>query len=80
MQEFRIAGKGLASNDDFKSWTFFSRAILSISFNKEAVKWTKLLFEELKGNWKSLSSANNNVKGGHWILISQNGSIDSLMR
>ncbi|RIB27824.1 cytochrome P450 [Gigaspora rosea] len=70
VKELRKSGKGLLSNDDFKSWKFahrlFSRAILSPSFNNEAIKWTKLLFEELEGYWKSLGSINSDDK--EWSL------------
>ncbi|RIB12730.1 cytochrome P450 [Gigaspora rosea] len=68
--ELRKTVKGIATNDDFKSWKFnrqfFIRAILSPSFNNEAIKWSNLLFEELEGYWKSLGSANSD--GKEWSL------------
>ncbi|KAF0502399.1 cytochrome P450 [Gigaspora margarita] len=70
VKELRKSGKGLLSNVDFKSWKFarrlFSRAILSPSFNNETIKWTKLLFEELEGYWKSLGSIDSDCK--EWSL------------
>ncbi|KAF0430582.1 cytochrome P450 [Gigaspora margarita] len=70
MKELLMGAKGLATSDDFKSWKFnrqfVTRAILSPSFNNEAIKWTKLLFEELEGYWKSLGSANSDDK--KWTL------------
>ncbi|CAG8678131.1 4116_t:CDS:2 [Cetraspora pellucida] len=62
IEELGVARKGLLNNDDFKSWRFnrqfFTQAILSPSFNNEAINRTKLLFEELEGYWKSLGSTN----------------------
>ncbi|KAF0342762.1 cytochrome P450 [Gigaspora margarita] len=52
LEELRKTVKGIATNDDYKSWKFnrqfFIRAILSPSFNNEAIKWSNLLFEELE--------------------------------
>ncbi|RIB08861.1 cytochrome P450 [Gigaspora rosea] len=70
LKEFKKTIVGITTNDDFKSWKFnrqfFTRAILSPSFNNEAIKWTKFLFDELEEYWKSLGSANNDVK--EWTL------------
>ncbi|RIB07067.1 cytochrome P450 [Gigaspora rosea] len=57
-----MAGRGIIVNHDIKSWRynryFFNKAILTPSFNHEAVKWTNIMSQELEGYWKSLGNLN----------------------
>ncbi|RIB24904.1 cytochrome P450 [Gigaspora rosea] len=61
-EEYGMAGRGIIVNHDIKSWRynryFFNKAILTPSFNHEAVKWTNIMSQELEGYWKSLGNLN----------------------
>ncbi|CAG8533942.1 23881_t:CDS:2, partial [Racocetra persica] len=60
LEEFGMAGRGVIFNHDVKSWRFnrqlLNKAILSPSFNIEAVKWIDMIFQELEGYWNSLAN------------------------
>ncbi|RIB08055.1 cytochrome P450 [Gigaspora rosea] len=62
LDELGWLGKGLKANHNIKSWRFnrqfFDQAILSPSFNYEAVEWINNLVQELEGYWKSLANLN----------------------
>ncbi|KAF0356957.1 cytochrome P450 [Gigaspora margarita] len=61
-EEYGMAGRGIIVNHDIKSWRynrhFFNKAILTPSFNNEAVKWTNIMTQELEDYWKSLGNLN----------------------
>ncbi|RIB03872.1 cytochrome P450 [Gigaspora rosea] len=61
-EEYGMAGRGIIVNHDIKSWRynryFFNKAILTPSFNNEAVKWTNIMSQELEGYWKPLGNLN----------------------
>ncbi|KAF0516117.1 cytochrome P450 [Gigaspora margarita] len=63
LEELGMAGRGLIFNHDVKSWKynrqFFNKAVQSLSFNLEAVKWVDKIFQEIEVYWKSL--AHNNL-------------------
>ncbi|RGB33678.1 cytochrome P450 [Rhizophagus diaphanus] len=58
LEELGVGGKGILTNNDFKSWKynrqFFAQAILSPKFTNEAIDWTNKLFNELEGYWNKL--------------------------
>jgi hypothetical protein len=58
LDELGINGKGILTNNDFKSWKynrhFFTQAILSPKFTNEAIDWTNKLFDELESYWNRL--------------------------
>jgi hypothetical protein len=58
LEELGIAKRGLAMNNDFKSWSFnrhfFNQAILSPKFTDEVIDWTNKLFNELESYWNEL--------------------------
>ncbi|CAG8457314.1 12239_t:CDS:2 [Cetraspora pellucida] len=61
-EELGMAGRGIVANHDLKSWRFnrqfFNQAVLTPSFNNEAVKWSNKLLQELEGYWESLGKLN----------------------
>ncbi|RIB15379.1 hypothetical protein C2G38_1583783 [Gigaspora rosea] len=61
-EEYGIARRGIIVNHDIKSWRYnryvFNKAILTPSFNNEAVKWTNIMSQELEGYWNSLGNLN----------------------
>ncbi|PKY17699.1 cytochrome P450 [Rhizophagus irregularis] len=58
LEELGISGKGILTNNDFKSWKynrqFFTQAILLPKFTNEAIDWTNKLFDELESYWNKL--------------------------
>ncbi|PKC09703.1 cytochrome P450 [Rhizophagus irregularis] len=71
-EELGVGGKGLLLNNDFKSWrhnrNFFSQAILSPKFTKEAIDWTNDLFIELESYWNKLIFKEEIIKENKNIL------------
>ncbi|GBC01273.1 hypothetical protein RclHR1_04120003 [Rhizophagus clarus] len=58
LEELGVQGKGLITNENYKSWKynrqFFTQAILSPKFTNEAIYWTNKLFDELEVYWNKL--------------------------
>ncbi|GBB93515.1 hypothetical protein RclHR1_21860001 [Rhizophagus clarus] len=65
-QELEMMGKGIFLNQEVKSWRynrhFFTQAMLSPKFGKEATQWTNKLFNELEGYWDKLYLKEGNIK------------------
>ncbi|GBB87956.1 hypothetical protein RclHR1_14450005 [Rhizophagus clarus] len=56
--EYGFDGIGLVFNNDHKSWKcnrqFFSQALMTPSFNYEAIEWTNELWNEMESYWNNL--------------------------
>ncbi|GET03227.1 cytochrome P450 [Rhizophagus clarus] len=56
--EYELDRVGLVFNNDYKSWKynrqFFSQAMMSPSFNYQAIKWTNELWNEMESYWNNL--------------------------
>jgi hypothetical protein len=56
--DYGLGGIGLAFNNDYKSWRynrqFFSQAIMTPSFNYQAIEWTNELWNEMESYWNNL--------------------------
>ncbi|POG70192.1 cytochrome P450 [Rhizophagus irregularis DAOM 181602=DAOM 197198] len=56
--EYGFDGVGVAFNNDLQSWKynrqFFSQAMMSPSFNYQALKWTNELWNEMESYWNNL--------------------------
>ena len=58
MREYGVLGLGIGSNNDYKSWKynrqFFSQAMMTPSFNYQAIEWTNELWNEMETCWNNL--------------------------
>ncbi|RGB26450.1 cytochrome P450 [Rhizophagus diaphanus] len=58
LAEYGLDGVGVAFNNDLKSWKynrqFFSQAIMTPSFNYQAIEWTNDLWNEMDSYWNKL--------------------------
>uniref|UniRef100_A0A1D1XKH2 Putative cytochrome P450 4d20 n=1 Tax=Anthurium amnicola TaxID=1678845 RepID=A0A1D1XKH2_9ARAE len=58
MTEYGSMGLGVANNNDPKSWRynrqFFSQALMTPSFNYQAIEWTNELWNEMESYWNDL--------------------------
>jgi hypothetical protein len=56
--EYGFDGVGVAFNNEHKSWKynrqFFSQAMMTPSFNYQAIEWTNELWNELESYWNNL--------------------------
>ncbi|GBC04534.1 hypothetical protein RclHR1_05720007 [Rhizophagus clarus] len=56
--EYGISDTGLSTNNEHKSWKynrrFFSQAMMTPSFNDQAVEWTNELWNEMESYWNNL--------------------------
>jgi cytochrome P450 len=56
--EYGISAVGVGQNNDFKSWKFnrqfFTQAMLTPSFNYQAIEWTNELWQELETYWNEI--------------------------
>ncbi|GBC04538.1 hypothetical protein RclHR1_05720011 [Rhizophagus clarus] len=57
-KEYGIDGTGLVNNNDPKSWKynrqFFTQAMMTPSFNHQAINWTNELWLEMESYWNNL--------------------------
>ncbi|KAF0453766.1 cytochrome P450 [Gigaspora margarita] len=64
LDEFGVLNRGLAFNEDFKSWRynrqFFTQALLAPKFMSMTIMSSNKLFEELSEYWQSIGKQNNN--------------------
>ncbi|PKK60243.1 cytochrome P450 [Rhizophagus irregularis] len=69
-KEYGLGGVGVANNNEFKSWKFnrqfFSQAMMTPSFNHQAIEWTIELWEQMESHWKSLGD-NHELDLSKWM-------------
>jgi hypothetical protein len=70
MMEYGLGGVGVANNIDPKSWKFnrqfFTQAMMTPSFNHQAVEWTIELWEQMESHWNSLGE-NRELNLSKWM-------------
>ncbi|GET03256.1 cytochrome P450 [Rhizophagus clarus] len=56
--EYGFDGAGIGFNNDLNSWKynrqFFSQALMTPSFNRQAIEWTNELWNEMESYWNNL--------------------------
>ncbi|CAB4389817.1 unnamed protein product [Rhizophagus irregularis] len=69
-KEYGLGGVGVANNNELKSWKFnrqfFSQAMMTPSFNHQAIEWTIELWEQMESHWNSLGE-NHELDLSKWM-------------
>ncbi|RIA80010.1 cytochrome P450 [Glomus cerebriforme] len=69
-KEYGLNGLGVASNNNFKSWKynrqFFTQAMMTPSFNYQAIEWTNELWNEVETYWSDLGE-NHELDLSKWM-------------
>ena len=70
MTEYEILGLGISINNDHKSWKynrqFFSQAMMTPSFNYQAIEWMTELWNEMESYWNELGE-NHELNLKKWM-------------
>jgi hypothetical protein len=70
VKDYVLTGVGIGANTDPKSWKynrqFFTQAMMTPSFNHQAIEWTIELWEKMESHWNSLGE-NRELDLSKWM-------------
>ncbi|RIA85768.1 cytochrome P450 [Glomus cerebriforme] len=68
--EYGLNGIGVSNNIEFKSWKFnrqfFTQAMMTPSFNHQAIEWTIELWQQMESHWNNLGE-NKTLNISKWM-------------